>query len=207
MAAFPVLRRLREILCTGVVLALASAGVAWAHCDSMEGPVIADAERALATGDVDAVLKWVREQDEAEIRRAFEMTSAVREESDVARQVADQYFYETLVRIHRASEGEGFTGLKPAGSTDPAIAAADEALTSGNAEPLADELSAAVRDAILEGFATARALRQVAEDSVLQGREYVHAYVAFTHFVESVDHLIKNGASHQHREENHAADH
>jgi hypothetical protein len=173
---------------------------AMAHCDSMDGPVVKDAQRALDDRNLDPVLKWVREVDEEPVRRAFEMALAVRGEGETAKRVADQYFFETLVRIHRASEAEGFTGIKPAGSVDPAIAAADRALSDGNIEPLADKFAAAVRDAIKKRFAEAHRKRQVAETSVEQGRAYVETYVEFTHFVESVDHLVVNGASHKHRE-------
>lgn len=54
-----------------------------------------------------------------------------------ARQLADMHFFETLVRLHRAGEGAGFTGLKPAGrDLGPAIPAADKALRDANVEPL-----------------------------------------------------------------------
>jgi hypothetical protein len=128
------------------------------------------------------------------------MALVVREETDAAKAVADQYFFETLVRIHRASEGEGFTGLKPAGSVEPAIAAADKALESGEVEPLAEELASSVRHGVEERFAEAYEKRQTAEESVEQGREYVEAYVQFTHCAEGVQHLVEAGANHQHRE-------
>ena len=117
-----------------------------------------------------------------------------------ARTVADRYFFETLIRVHRASEGEGFTGLKPAGHVDPAIAAADRALADGNIDSLADELASAVRQAVKERFAQAREKRETAEKSVAQGRDYVKAYVQLTHFVESVHNLVLGGAGHGHRE-------
>lgn len=182
------------------LLAVALSSPSLAHCDSMDGPVVQDAQRAIAEGDVTPVLKWVTEEDEGQIRSAFEMTLAVRGESDTAMAVADRYFYETLIRIHRASEGEGFTGLKPAGSVEPAIAAADKALETGQVEPLAEELASAVRHGVEERFAEAYEKRQTAEASVEQGREYVEAYVQFTHFAEGVQHLVEAGASHQHRE-------
>src|SRR5690606_29168597 len=116
-----------------------------AHCDSMDGPVVADARRALDQKSVDPVLKWIDEKDADVVRQTFEMTLGVRDESEAARTIADRYFFETLVRLHRASEGEGFTGLKPAGSVEPGIAAADRALATGKIEPLADELGEAVR--------------------------------------------------------------
>lgn len=117
------------------------AGPAMAHCDSMDGPGVGEAQRALADGDVTPVLKWVNADDEASIREAFDMTSAVRSESETAKAVADKYFFETLVRIHRATEGEDFTGLKPAGSADPAFVMADRALVDGDITALADEIA------------------------------------------------------------------
>lgn len=182
------------------ILAGALSGPAMAHCDSMDGPVVQDAQRAIAEENVTPILKWITEEDEDEIRSAFEMTLAVRGESDAAMEVADRYFYETLIRVHRASEGEGFTGLKPAGSVDPAIAAADEALETGEVEPLADDLASAIRHGVEERFAEAYKKRQAAEESVEQGRAYVEAYVQFTHFAEGVQQLVDAGASHQHRE-------
>lgn len=190
---------MRRLLMATAALGLL-ASPAFAHCDSMDGPVVADAQRALEAQDITPVLKWVTAEDEDEIQSAFDMTLEVRDETDAAKAVADQYFFETLVRVHRASEGEGFTGLKPAGSVEPAIAAADQALEDGNVDPLAEEIAAAIRHGVEERFAVAYEKRQTAEDSVEQGREYVEAYVQFTHFAEQADHLADAGASHQHQE-------
>src|SRR5687767_11622153 len=99
-----------------VVLAIliVIAPAAFAHCDWIKGPVVADARTALARADLTPALKWVTAADEAELRRAFDRTLAARATSSEARDVADQWFFETLVRIHRATEGEPFTGLKGA---------------------------------------------------------------------------------------------
>lgn len=188
----------RLLMATAAFLLIASP--AFAHCDSMDGPVVEDAKRALETRDVTPVLKWVTAEDEDQIHRAFEMALAVRHESDVAMQVADRYFYETVIRVHRASEGEGFTGLKPAGSVEPTIVAADRALEDGSVEPLAEELASAIRHGVEERFAEAYEKRQAAEDSVTRGREYVEAYVQFTHFAEQAHHLVETAAGDPHRE-------
>ena len=42
-----------------------------AHCDTLDGPVIQDARKALEAKDVTPVLKWVREKDEKVVRSAF----------------------------------------------------------------------------------------------------------------------------------------
>lgn len=187
-------------LVSSLAIAAMIAGPASAHCDSMSGPVVKDAQAAIASGKIEPVLKWVGDDDEAAIRDAFQRTLAVRSESDAARTLADTYFFETLVRIHRATEGEGFTGLKPADSVDPVIVASDRALETGNAEALADETAAAVREGVLLRFADAYEKREVADESVEQGRAYVEAYVEFTHFVVGIDHIVSSGPSHQHQE-------
>jgi hypothetical protein len=196
--------RLTVLALTLMAAAVLPSNVAMAHCDSMDGPVVKDAQRALAEKDLTPVLKWIREEDEAALRTAFAATLQVRGESDTAKDLADRYFFETLVRLHRAGEGEGFTGLKPAGSVDAAIAATDSALEGGNIDLLADKYAAAVRDAIKQRFSEARETRQAAGRSVAHGREYVEAYVQLTHFVESVDHLVRNGASHKHQDSSEA---
>src|SRR5512139_2379035 len=110
---------------------------AFGHCDTLDGPVIQLARKALETGNVNLVLPWVRVQDEQEIGHAFEHAVAVRKLGPEARELADAHFFETLVRIHRASEGAPYTGLKPAGlDLGPAVPAADKALEDGAIEPV-----------------------------------------------------------------------
>jgi hypothetical protein len=175
-----------------------------AHCDSLSGPVVQDARLALERGDPEPVLKWVPSEREKEVRDAFEETIAVRVLSEDARRLADRSFFETLVRIHRAGEGEPFTGLKPANDVDPGIAAADEALQRGSVDALAERLSAAVAEGVRKRFAVAAERRRHASSSVPAGREFVEAYVDYVHFVEGVARLAHAGAPHRHHEE-HAA--
>ncbi len=79
-------------------------------------------KQALVTEDVNPVLIWVSKKDEAEIRKAFRKTLAARKLNPEVKELADMYFLETLVRIHRVREGELYTGIKPAGrDLGPAI--------------------------------------------------------------------------------------
>ena len=111
------------------ILAILLSPRALAHCDSLDGPVIQAARRALDARDPALALPWVQAEDEPEIRAAFTRTQAVRGLSTEARTLADLYFFETLVRLHRAGEGEPFSGLKPAGlHRGPGILAADKSV-------------------------------------------------------------------------------
>ena len=97
------------------------------------------------------------------------------------------YFFETLVRIHRAGEGEPYTGLKPAGrELEPAIPAADKAIESGKLEPLLKILTEAVQAEVREKFKVVAAKKKFKPDDVEAGREYVEAYVPFVSHIERI---------------------
>lgn len=165
----------------------------FAHCDGMDGPVVIPAQKALETGNVNLVLIWVQKKDEIEIREAFQKTLAVRKLSPEAKELADKYFFETLVRIHRAGEGAPYTGLKPAGrDLGPAIPAADKALESGSAEPLMKLLTDTMQGGIQERFKNAVTKKNFNKDDVEAGRGYVKAYVDFVHYVEGLYEASKN---------------
>ena len=158
---------------------------ALAHCDGLDGPVVKAAQRALETRNPAFVLIWVQERDEPEIRKAFEQTLAVRALSSQARELADRFFFETLVRLHRAGEGAPFTGLKPAGrDLGPAIPAADEAVRAGSVEPVRHLLTVAIQERLRQRFGEVMATKMFERDDVAAGRAYVKAYVEFIHFVE-----------------------
>lgn len=154
------------------------------HCDTMDGPVITEAKIALEKGNVTPVLKWVRKDDEDEIKKASEETLGVRKLSPQAKDLADMYFFETLVRVHRAAEGAGYTGLKPAGQVEPVIAAADKAIESSPLDDLAKEISTLIMSGIRQRFNHVVETKKHTNESVEAGREYVAAYVEFVHYVE-----------------------
>jgi len=158
---------------------------ALAHCDTMNGPVVTDARKALDSGDVTPVLKWIKPDAEPEIRAAFAKTLAVRKGGPAAKDLADTWFFETLVRVHRAGEGAPYTGLKPVGTeVEPGIEVADHALESGDIDPLVKDLTVAIDESAREKFQRASAAAREKDASVQAGREYVEAYVQFIHFVE-----------------------
>ena len=112
------------------------------HCDSMDGPVVTAARQALDAGDVDLVLPFVHAQSEDEVRAAFARSLAARELAPAAQEVSDLYFFETVVRVHRAGEGAPYTGLKPAGLGEgPVIPLAEKAIDTGSAYDLRDFLA------------------------------------------------------------------
>ena len=190
---------------TWAVVAIALLGLtparALAHCDGLDGPVVKAAQRALETRNSALVLIWVQDKDEREIQTAFEQTLAVRELSPQAKELADRFFFETLVRVHRAGEGAPFTGLKPAGrDLGPAIPAADEAVSTGSVEHLQQLLTGVFQQRLREEFGRVMAAKTFKPDDLAAGRAYINAYVEFIHFVERVyDSMMQS--SHDHFEE------
>lgn len=194
--------KVRFTLCMTVVMSfvLFTPTPAAAHCDTMDGPVVKAAQTALKVGDVTPVLKWVSQTDEPQIRLAFERTLKVRALGPDARDLADHYFFETLVRIHRAGEGEPYTGLKPAGTAiEPGIALADDALAGGSADALVKEVAAEVASGLRRRFTRVQETAKHASDSVEAGRLYVAAYVDFIRYMENMQQFLKGSAAHGHQ--------
>lgn len=169
-----------------------------AHCDTIDGPVVAEARAALEKGDVTPVLKWVPAENEAEIMTAFKSAMAVRSQGSEAQKLADRYFFETLIRLHREGEGAPYTGLKPAGTIEPAVAAADGAIEAGSVDALAQKIGKAAEEAVRERYERLMAARAHKDESVAAGREFVAAYVEYVHFVEGLHNTIAQGGAHAH---------
>jgi hypothetical protein len=172
-------------------------GLAGAHCDTLDGPVVATAKAALEKGDVTPILKWVQKGDEREIRELFKRTILVRSKGKDAQELADRYFFETLVRIHRAGEGAPYTGLKPAGQVEPSIAAADKAIETGSVDGLVKMMTDAATAGLRQRYTAVRESKKHAEESIEAGRKYVAAYVDFTHYVEKLEQAAASSGHHQ----------
>jgi len=172
-----------EILIPLLLALLFIPSMAQAHCDTLDGPVVMAAKKAQEKGDVTSILKWVKKENEEEIRSLFKKTLAVRNKGPEAKELADMYFFETLVRIHRASEGAPYIGLS-AGPVEPIIAEADNALEKGSVDHLVRHVTDAVAKGIRQRFNNTLEKKKHAEESISFGREFVEAYVEFTHYVE-----------------------
>ena len=190
-----------KIILTGIAAAVALTfaipHIAAAHCDTLDGPVIQDAHKALDAKDITPVLKWVKAKDEKAVKAAFNKALAAKGANAEA---AHNKFFATLVKIHRAGEGAPFTGLKPVGAVEPAVAEADKALASGSADALVKLVADDITTGIKTRYERAAAAYKHKDESVAKGREFVEAYVEFTHYVEKL-HMdaIGKGAHDEHK--------
>ncbi|MBG0860421.1 MAG: LysM domain-containing protein [Bacteroidales bacterium] len=180
-------REVRTGLVSLSILALwiLSANVAYAHCDTMDGPLIADARKALVQNNVNYALKWISAANESEIRDVFSLVMKVKGLSPEAEELSEKYFFDTLVRIHRAGEGVPFTGVKPSGTPiDEKVLAADKSIETGDLTPLKGMISKDDMPELTERFEKVMSLKNFDVNNVEAGREYIEAYVQFFKFAE-----------------------
>ena len=162
------------------------------HCDALDGPVVKAAVRALEAGDVEIALPFVYEKGEPEVREAFAKTIEARNAGGMAQGVADRWFFETVVRVHRAGEGAPFTGLKPAGlDHGPVIPVAERALESGSADELISLLTEVVAHETKEKFDHAMTLKARAGQGLPQAREYTSAMLGLQVWANKLHTCVK----------------
>jgi hypothetical protein len=162
-----------DVGCWGVVTDLSSKElmVMPPHCDTLDGPVVTAARQALDTGDVEVALAYVPAEGDDEVRTAFELASKARLEGEGARELADLYFFDTVVRVHRHGEGAAHTGLKPAGlDVGPVIPVAEAAADSGDAEPLLELLRDELEQQVVRRTAHVRELASHAHEGLPAAR-------------------------------------
>jgi hypothetical protein len=195
--------KIQKIRITAVVGFLAvgiSVLLVWnvfAHCDTTSSPVIPEAKAALEKGDITPILKWIKKDNEAEIKAVFAKAVAVRTKGPEAKELADQYLLETLVRLHRAGEGAPYTGIKDE-PVEPIVATADKALADGSADTMIKKMSSHMAQAIREKFEKALESSKNKDKSIEAGREFVEAYVTYMHYVEGIHTAIVSAGGHHH---------
>jgi hypothetical protein len=168
----------------------------------LDGPVVAAARRALEAGRVDLVLPFVPADGETDVIEAFDETMAVRRQSPQAAELADRWFFENVVRIHRAGEGAPYTGLNPAGlSEGPGIPVAERALETGSPDELIGVLNELVADQVKHRLNHALELKSSADAGVAAAREYVEAMLGlqvWSHTVYLATRAAAHEGGHQH---------
>lgn len=168
------------------------------HCDSLDGPVVTAARAALEQDDVTIVLPFVPEGAEEEVRAAFSRAMGVRRAvaGSLAVDIADLWFFEEVVRLHRAGEGAPYTGLKPAGlDVGPAIPLAEQAIRTGSAERLIDLLTEEIRYAAKHHLEEVLLLDRARHD-VRSARAYTSAMLGFQVWAHGIHRAVTDGTHH-----------
>lgn len=155
--------------------------------------------RALAESSVDLILPYVPADAEDEVLAAFEKTVAARSAGAGAAEVADEWFFETVVRLHRAGEGAAFTGLKPAGlGHGLVVPVAERAIESGDVEELGCLLASSLESEVRRKFARVMQLKAQESGSIAEAREYVEAMLGFQVWSHKTHQCITSDPLHDH---------
>jgi len=186
------------IMSLTIIFALVAVQPAEAHCDSYDGPVLKDAAKALETNNVELIKKWISAEDEAAVVALFHKTYNLREGDQEVYEIVQTHFFETFVRLHRQMEGASYTGLKPAGTTEKIVVMSDNALVSGDIDHLLNALSNHVNSVLKEKYEKVATLEKVKNESPEKGRQFVAAYVDYTHSIEAVHNMVDGEAAHVH---------
>lgn len=180
----------------GIMALTLGAATAMAHCDTKSGPVAVDARKALANKNFETVAIWVGQEQHKDLRAAFDQAIDVYQMGGKAKALAEQYFMETAVRLHRAAEGMPYTGLKPAQPLPEDIAKAEKALKTGNLEPVTDLLTAEMKQKMQHLLQQARSAGQNKDKSLEAGRKWADAYVKYIIYVHGLYKTIQAGPAH-----------
>lgn len=167
------------------------------HCDTLDGPVVKAAKAALDKGDVTVVLPWAPKEAETEIKKAFAKAMAARKLGKESKEVADLWFFETVVRLHRAGEGAPYTGLKPAGlDTGPVVPRAERCIEKGDPKEVIDFLKQEAEEGLHHSFKEAMDRKKYDPKDVDAAREYVEAMLGFILYSHGMHKYIKSGGPH-----------
>ena len=197
-ATKPIVRIALVVAILGVAAftALAFTTPTQAHCDSAKGPVATSAHQALISDNVNLILPYVKPEAEAELTAAFTEASKVRKQGNAARQLADRYFIETAVRLHRLGEGAPYTGVTDE-ETPASILTADQAMATGSLVEVNTMLEQAMHKGVEARYQAVVLAREEANrlNTVEAHRERVEAELMFEKFVYELNTLASSTAA------------
>jgi len=166
------------------------------HCDTLDGPVVTACKTALKTMDVNHVLPFVPKNAEEELKKSFNKTIQARKLGEDAAEVADLWFFETAVRLHREGEGAPYTGLKPAGlDWGPVVPRAEKDIENGDPTETIEFLKGVLEKEMRKKFDKAMSLKNYGLEDVDAAREYTGSML---NFVLSAHHTYKYIISSEH---------
>lgn len=167
------------------------------HCDTRDGPVVKAARKALETGNPNYILIWIPQESEKELQGVFEKTLRARKAGIDAQAVADDWFFETAIRLHRAGEGAPYTGMKPAGlSEGPVVPLAEKAIETGDPKATIDLIKKTVEEELHSRFRQVMEKKKYDVDDVPAGREYIEAFIGWVVYSHHLYMHVKGGGHH-----------
>ena len=167
------------------------------HCDTRDGPVVRAAMKALETGNLNYVLIWIPGESEKELKGIFAKTLRARKAGKDAKDVADDWFFENAIRLHRAGEGASYTGMKPAGlSEGPVVPKAEKAIETGNPDETIDFILKTVKEDLTHRFHHVMEKKTYDVNDVAAGREFIEAFIGWVVYSHHLYVSVTSAAGH-----------
>lgn len=164
----------------------------------MDGPVVRAAKEALESGNVNLILPYAPKTAEPELKHAFDKTMKVRRLGSEASGVADRWFFETAVRLHREGEGAPYTGLKPAGlDVGPVLPRAERAAEEGDVSEVLEFLSHTVEEELQKKMSKITTTKDFDVNDVDAAREHTEAVLDLELYSHHLYTFIKSGGGHR----------
>lgn len=155
------------------------------------------AREALERGDVNLILPYAPKTAEPELKQAFEKTVKARTLEGETKELADRWFFETAVRLHREGEGAPYTGLKPAGlDVGPVLPRAEKAIEEEDANELVRFLSKTVEEEIRKRMDKIITTKHFEPNDVDMAREHTEAVLDLELFSHHVYTFMTTGGGH-----------
>ena len=167
------------------------------HCDTRDGPVVKAAKKALETGNLNYVLIWIPKESEKELKAIFEKTLRARKAGKDAQDVADDWFFENSIRLHRAGEGAAYTGMKPAGlSEGPVVPRAEKAIETGDPKDTTGFILKTIEDDLTIRFHHVMEKKKYDVNDVAAGREFIAAFIGWVVYSHHLYTSVTSAAVH-----------
>ncbi len=108
--------------------------------------------------------------------------------------MADDWFYETTIRLHREGEGAPYTGLKPAGLNEgPVVPRAERAIETG--EAIGFVIDTIEKD-LKRRFHHVLEMKNYQVNDVDAGRDYVKAFIDYVVWSHHLWAYVAEGGGH-----------
>jgi hypothetical protein len=155
------------------------------------------AKKALETGNINYILIWIPQESEKELKGVFEKTLRARQAGKDAQEVADDWFFETAIRLHRAGEGAPYTGMKPAGlSEGPVVPKAEKAIETGNPKETIEFILKTVEEDLTHRFRHVMEKKKYDVNDVAAGREFIAGFIGWVVYSHHLYMSVAGGGEH-----------
>jgi hypothetical protein len=148
--------------------------------DITNGSVMNAAKIALDTGNVNYILIWVPEESENKLKNLFEKTVCERRAGKDVQDTSFDWYFETVNRLHRASEGALYTRVNPDGLDEsPVVPKVKRAIETCEAEEIIGFIPKTQEHDFRHRFHHLIEKKNYDVNNVAAGREYIAEFIDF----------------------------